>query len=47
MINTVLNRIFDCGKCIALAVILFIPVISMISLQVLKINPVNYLLGLI
>lgn len=47
MIHTVLNRIFDCGKCIALADILFIPVISMISLQVLKINPVNYLLGLI
>lgn len=43
MINTVLNRIFDCGKCIALAVTLFIPVMSMIFLHVLKINPVNYL----
>lgn len=47
MLNSILNKIFDCGKCVALAFIFFIPVISMISLQVLKINPVNYLLGMI
>ncbi len=47
MLKNVVYKIYNCGKCVAMAMILFVPVISMISLHVLKINPVNILLSLI
>ena len=47
MLNNILNKMYNCSRCVAMAVTLFIPVLSMISLYVLKINPVNFLLGLI
>jgi hypothetical protein len=47
MLKSVVNKIYDCGKCAVLAVMLFVPLISMISLQVLNIHPINILLSLI
>lgn len=47
MLKSAVNKIYDCGKCATLAVLLFIPVISTLSLQVLKVNPINFILKLL